>query len=182
MSTCRTHRLLLAAVGLAACATPPAAPTTSPGPAAAIPTFAAGDARVNTPGFVAQTLRLNQERDGVRYTLMAFAVGDTLTLGAMVKGSFRGTVRWTVGSRRLELPFDTAKPGADAKATVDGAASSLVGKGAEFRGTAWTNVELPLADWLHDGTALRLEFAPTEGQPLALPDAGHHFVAQLEHR
>ena len=145
--------------------------------------FATNDARVNTPGFVGQTLRVPKEVDGVRYTLMAFAVGDTLTLGAMVKGgAFRGTVHWTVGDRRLALPFDTATPGADAKVTVDSAASALVAKGAEFRGTAWTNVELPLADWLRDGTPLQLEFAPAQGQTQVLPEADHHYVARLERR
>jgi len=113
---------------------------------------------------------------------MAFAVGDTLRLGAMVKGSFRGTVRWAVGGRNLALPFDTATPGADAKVAVDGATSTFVGKGAEFRGTAWVDVELPLADWLRDGTPLQLEFAPEHGATQVLPDAGLHYVARLERR
>jgi len=156
---------------------------TRPGPEAVIPCFAADDARVSTAGFVAQTLRLNKDADGVRYTLMAFAVGDQLTLGAMVKGAFRGTVHWRVGERELTVPFDTAAPGTEAAVTVNGAPDQhFRAKGAAFRGTAWTNVELPLAAWLSPGTALQLEFTPASGTPQVLPEPGLHYVARLERK
>lgn len=146
------------------------------GPRAEVPVFAAGDARVGTAGFVQQTLRLPVERDGVTYTLMAFVVGDQATLGAMVKGSFRGAVRWAVGAHRLSLPFDAANPGAGVEVRVDDAArADVVAQGASFRGTAWTNVDVPAA-WLVDGAPLALEFAATGGSTVALPGGGEHFV------
>ncbi|MEO6593630.1 MAG: hypothetical protein ABIP94_02630 [Planctomycetota bacterium] len=156
---------------------------TKVGPDAPVPVFAAGDARVETPGFVAETLRLHHERDGIRYTLMAFDVGEKLTLGAMVRGKFAGQVHWQVGDRRLSFPFDTESVGRDIAVTDSGDPErQLVGQSASFRGTAWVNVELPLADWVVDGTSLQLTFAPHTGAKLALPDEGHHYVLRLVSR
>lgn len=163
-----------------ACATQAVSET---GPVAAIPVFAADDARVGAAGFVGETLRLSEEHDGVRYTLMAFVVGDRLTLGAMVKGSFRGTVRWTVGRRTLALPFDSAAPGAEVDVVATGAGDArLVAQGAAFRGTAWSNVELPTAEWIAAGTPLALAFERAVGGAVILPDPGHHYVVNLEPR
>lgn len=154
-----------------------------PGPEAVIPHFAADDARVNTGGFVAHTLRLHRDQDDVRYTLMAFAVGDQLTLGAMVKGAFRGTVHWTVGERQLRLPFDTAAPGTEVSVMMTGAPDfHLKARGAAFGGTAWTNLEVPVAGWIGAGTALQLAFFPAEGASQVLPEPGVHYLARLERR
>lgn len=161
----------------AGCATPGAA--TAPGPDAAIPVFAADDPRVNTGGFVRETLRLHEERDDTRYTLMAFAVGDILTLGAMVRGSFAGAITWRIDGRELSLPFDTAASLADVPVSVrDEPGLELRGQGAAFRGTSWVNVELPLASWGSAGTALQLTFEPRTGEPVTLPDDGHHYVVR----
>ena len=150
---------------------------------AAVPVFAKDDARVATAGFVQQTLRLPVERDGVTYTLMAFVVGEQATLGAMVKGGAgRGTVRWVAGDHRVALPFDTQSPGAATEVTVDGAAAAgVTAQGAAFRGTAWTNIEVP-AQWLGDGAPLALEFAPDKGGAIALPAAGAHYAVALTPR
>lgn len=158
---------LLAALAACAGAPPPA------GPDFTVPCFTADDARVGQAGFVAATHRENRDVDGVRYTLMAFAVGDKLTLGAMVKGAFRGEVRWQVGERTLHVPFDAAAPAAASQVVVagDAAAPPLQAQGAQFRGTAWTNIELPAA-WLPAGAPLALVFAPAQGTPVALPPAG----------
>lgn len=170
----------LLAVLTSSCATGPA---TLPGREAAIPVFAADDARVQTAGFVGQTLRLKKDHEGTNYTLMAFAVGDTLTLGAMVKGPFTGDVRWQVGDRSLTFPFDAAKAALGATVTVDDdPAKTLRGHGAAFRGTAWINVDVPLAEWLQDGTSMQLTFHANDGALLALPDIGYYYVARLASR
>jgi hypothetical protein len=152
------------------------------GPPLQIPAFAANDPRVDKPGFVGETLRVKKEVDGTTFTLMAFAVGDTLTLGAMVKGEFRGTVHWTIGSRDLRLPFDAASPGTHAEATVAGSDRRIPAQGAAFRGTSWTNLELPRAEWLPDGTPLQLEFAPEKGSGAILPERGTSYVARYAAR
>jgi hypothetical protein len=170
------HFALLPLLGACAAVDPA---VTREGPELPVPVFAAGDPRVGQAGFVGETLRLHREDDGVRCTLMVFAVGDTLTLGAMVRGAFRGEVRWRVGGRTLRVPFDAGAPAKDAEVAVAGAPGPLVAHGAQFRGTSWTNIEVPLAEWLADGTPVQLEFAPEAGSPRVLPDAGFHYVARL---
>lgn len=168
---------LLGSALAAACASPAGA--TKAGPEAQVPVFAAGDARVGTAGFVAETLRLHHERDGVRYTLMAFVVGDTLTLGAMVRGKFAGEVRWRIGDRRLSFAFDTDAAARDVPVSERDAGTQLRGQGASFRGTSWVNLDLPLAGWAADGTPLELTFVPRAGAALALPDGGYHYTMRL---
>jgi hypothetical protein len=97
----------------------------------------------------------------------------------MVRGTFRGEVLWRVGGRTLRVPFDAAAPAKDAAVTVIGAQGPLVAHGAQFRGTSWTNIEVPLAGWLAEGTAVQLTFTPEQGAAHVLPDAGFHYVAQL---
>lgn len=158
------------------------APRLQPGPHAEIPVFAADDARVATPGFVQQTLRLRSEQGAVTYTLMAFVVGETATLGAMVKGAFSGRVHWTLADHRLDLAFDAASPGAEVPVTIDGSVDGArTAKGAAFRGTAWTNVEVP-AGWLVDGAPLALQFEPAAGPAIDMPGGGAHYVVQLVRR
>lgn len=163
-------------VVLAACV---GSPPSQPGPRAEIPVFAADDARVSTPGFVQQTLRLRREQAGATYTLMAFVVGDKATFGAMVKGPFTGRVRWRIGARQLEMGFDAANPGAQVPVAIDGRVDNEIrAQGAAFRGTAWTNVELPAA-WLVAEAPLALQFAPVAGAPIDLPGDGRDYVVQL---
>jgi hypothetical protein len=163
------HALLLLALTTASCAV---SAGNRVGPTIEIPTFAASDPRIGQAGFVAQTLRLNLEENGVRYTLMAFRAGDTWTLGAMVHGDFAGEVRWQIGEKRLSMPFSSAKPAASTAVTVEPlTAEPLVAQGASFRGTAWTNLELG-KDWLTDGTPLQLQFVPQDGKTITMPDAG----------
>lgn len=172
--------VLLVPFALLACAH---APSTRDGAPAAIPVFRADDSRIGTAGFVQQTLRIHAEHDGVRYTLMAFAVGDTLTLGAMVRGSFRGEVRMQVGAHDLRWPFDVEHPPQEVDIAVDGGrGASRIGHGASFRGTAWVNVELPLSAWLRDGDPLHLEFLRDDGTHVDLPSADQHYVTRFEPR
>lgn len=152
---------------------------TTAGPVASIPVFAADNPAVETPGFVAQTLRLSVEKFDTRYTLMAFVVGDKLTLGAMCKGPFRGKVHWVVGGRKLAVAFDTANPGQEAAVDVIGDKTSLQAEGASTADTAWTNIEVPAA-WVANGTAMQLKFTPDSGAPIVLPDAERHYTVQLE--
>jgi hypothetical protein len=166
---------------LAACAaTAPAGADAAPdAPPAVIPVFASDDARVGTAGFVGSTLRLHEERGGARYTLMAFAVGDVVTLGAMVRDAvFRGRVRWRVGARVLEFPFDTESPGDAGPVTLDGARSEFAAKGAAFRTTKWANVDLPAA-WFDGGTGLQLRFVAEGGEVAVLPVTADCYRATL---
>ena len=155
---------------------------TSPGPKVEIPHFAAGDPRVNTAGFVRETMRLQVVRGDQTHTLMAFVVGETLTLGAMVEGDFRGLVRWKVGGRRLSFAMNTAGSLEDVPVEIEGDSTTPAptGQGASFRGTTWINIELPLIDWLSEGTPLQLVFFPEIGEdPLFLPDDGYHYEVAL---
>ena len=145
--------------------------------------FAADDSRVGTAGFVGQTLRLSKESDGVTHTMMAFVVGDTLTLGAMVKGEFTGNVHWQLGDRSLTFAFDASAVAADTAVMIDDDPSkTLQGHGASFRGISWINVDVPLADWAADGTSLQLTFTTNNGKLLTLPDAGYHYITHLATR
>jgi hypothetical protein len=176
------HPLRVTAIAcllLAACGTStPTAPR--PGPEIKIPVFAADDARVGKGGFVQETLRLHQEIDGVRYTLMVFVVGETLTLGAMTKGGeFKGTVQWTLGGRTLRTAFDSSKPAKDAEVTVTGGTGALVAHGAAFNGTSWMDVEMPVSQWLPEGALLSLTFTPEHGASKTLPESGASYVARF---
>ena len=145
-----------------------------------IPQFSASDPRVQTAGFVGETLRLHRDVDGQRYTLMAFVVGDTLTLGAMVKGAFAGDLSWKLGARTLRMPFDTkGKLRAVVVRVEPGESQPVQAEGASFRGITWLNVEVPAA-WLGAAdTELRLVFSPAAGSPIALPEAGGSYRATL---
>ena len=75
-----------------------------------VPQFAADDPRVKTAGFFTRTARTSRQGLGGEYRLMSYAVGDTVTLGAMFKGDmFRGTACFFVGAATIEFPFDTQK-------------------------------------------------------------------------
>ncbi len=170
----RSRGLLLWSTGLlAACAT---VEGTARGPEIEVPVFAADDARVGTAGFVAQTLRLHREEAGVRHTLMAFRTGETWTLGAMVKGDFVGEVHWHLDGRHLHMPFSSSAPAGKVPVLAEpGGAQVASAEGASFRGTAWTNVELPRA-CLHDGSTVQLQFVAATGAVVTLPDAGVSYV------
>jgi len=115
--------------------------------------------------------------------MMAFVVGDTLTLGAMVNGTFAGSVQWQVGERTLAFPFDTEAVRSGAIVTVsDDPNAKLEGQGASFRGTSWLNVDLPLADWGGNGSALQLTFTSKDAEVLTLPEVGYHYVMKLVSR
>jgi hypothetical protein len=164
----------------ASCATPPA---TLIGPTVEIPVFASDDERVGTAGFVGQTLRRSYAQNGVTYTLMAFAVGDTLTLGAMVKGGFAGDVRWQVGPRTLTFVFDTNNARAKTPVRVsDDPNADLEGQGAAFAGISWMNVDVPLSSFASGGTAVQLKFRCSADETVTLPNAGHHYVMLLAPR
>lgn len=175
----RSQLVFATALLFAACASAPKAPAVPAGPEIEIPRFAAGDPRVDQPGFVGQTLRLKHVVGDTTYTLMTFVVGDTLTLGAMVKGPFRGNVHWTIGARELRLPFDTKKAEKNTPVAVTGSRAVITAQGAWFQSNAWTNVELPCAEWLPAGTPLQLEFVPASGTAVTLPEAGAPYQAKF---
>ncbi|MEM8709305.1 MAG: hypothetical protein AAGG01_00020 [Planctomycetota bacterium] len=159
---------------------PPAA--TIAGPDAIVPRFSADDPRVQTAGFVGKTLRLNQEVDETTYTLMAFIVGDTATLGAMVKGSFQGEIRWCIGTSTMTFEMDTEASLSGIEVTVEGPplGNATVGEGASFRGISWINVDLP-AEALGEGTPLQLTFHPQASDtPIVLPQENTYYVTRVD--
>lgn len=156
-------------------------------PALAIPRFEAGDPRAESPGFVALTLRVSRARkvpdQEETYVLMAFAVGDTLTIGAMTKQPFAGVVRIELGERAIEATWDSTAKGDVAFASTGDDPLELAGAPGAFRGTSWVNVELPIADWLPNGeAALRLTFEPAAGAPIALPGGDAPYRAYFAER
>jgi pimeloyl-ACP methyl ester carboxylesterase len=156
-------------------------------PALAIPRFAADDPAVETAGFVARTLRVSRQRvvgDATQtFVLMVFAVGDTLTVGAMTKQAFAGVVRVELGEQAFEGEWDTSAKEPVAFTAADDEAPALEGQPGSFRGTSWVNVELPLAEWMPEGDAsLRLTFLPQDGEPIALPGGEAPFRAYLAER
>lgn len=137
-----------------------------------VPHFAADDPLVNQAGFVRETLRLNHEQGGTTYTLMAFRVGDVVTLGAMVQGGFDGSVEWQLGRSRIRLPFPQEPSDSRVAAEVHSSqpgAGEVVGQRASFQGTTWINVELDQDAWFSGPVSVQLTFWPRTGPPVFLP-------------
>jgi hypothetical protein len=144
-------------------------------PTLTVPHFSADDPRVGTAGFVGQTTRLSFVEGETTYTLMAFAVGDVLTLGAMVEGPFDGTAEWRVGGRSFSVPVTRANRGSD-EVPVTGA--EVTGRHGGFRDFDWVNVEVPLDDWLPDGTVVGLSFR-AGGRSITLPEGGGVYASEV---
>lgn len=150
--------------------------------ALSVPVFSEEDA--GGAGFFRSILNVGRNLEGeVHCSLNAFAVGDTLTLGPMVKGGkFKGEVSIRVGDRELVFPFDTEAEGRTATVQVNGgeSAGNLEGRRAGTSdGTRWTHVEVPLADWMPaDGTKVTVEFRAEGGKAIQIPAAGTSFVAR----
>lgn len=153
-------------------------------PALAIPSYPADDPRPQTGRFVRE-VRLAETTVGeTRFILMAFRVGDTLTLGAMTEGPFEGSANFRLGKRGLEFDF-AADHGEIAVTTTNPPAGAERPRGqqAGFRDYRWINVELESDLWLPDGaTLLGLRFRDRLGQVTTLPVTGGAFAARLEAR
>lgn len=152
----------------------------SVGPPLRVPHFRADDARVNTAGFVRETTRITRKVGDTKYTLMIFAVGDELTLGAMIQGEFRGTAYWSVGERQFAVLLDRRNRGRK-DIPVAGAVdpATRFGQHGGFGDHDWVNVAVPLREWLTDGTSVRLEFHADGVDPITLPTSGGVFAARL---
>ena len=94
---------------------------------------------------------------------MAWAVGDTLHLGAMVDGEFKGKVRFRVGAREISAPLDTA--GGSATTRVD-SGKVKISQGSAG-GKTWVEFSVPRPD---KRSKLRVEF---------LGGLNHEVVARL---
>lgn len=182
-------RTALLALTLVACGGPARTPSTSPLASSSnspsqphdrlvVPQFAVDNPLIGTPGFVAHTTRINRPVEGTTFTLMAFAIGDVLTLGAMVEGPFDGTAHWTVGERTFSVPVRRSNRG-----TTDVAVSgqALVGQHGGFNAFDWVNVEVPIDEWLPNGTRVRLEFEAADAR-VVLPHDGGWFDAVVAPR
>jgi hypothetical protein len=143
-----------------------------------VPRFRADDPRIGTAGFVSQTTRIDRAVDGTTYTLMIFAVGDAVTLGAMVNGTFDGMATWSVGDRTFQVPLRRANRGRN---DVPVTGERLAGEHGGFDAFDWINVDVPLDEWLRDGTRVRLAFLG-EGLTVALPSDDGWFVSALAQR
>lgn len=155
-----------------------------------VPSFAAGDPQTKTAGFVRRVRLVEREVGGSRYILMAYVVGETLTLGAMVQGAFAGEATFTLDSPRgsgglvrLTMPF-AGEPGAvpvplrSVRGGVVDGEDSVFGQRAGFRGYRWVTVDLPAAEWLpRAGRRLGLVFYGGPDGPVCLPVEGLFFAA-----
>ncbi len=152
-----------------------------------IPMFPADDERVSTAGFVTQTLRVHKrvpaagDGDLNQFTLMAFAVGDTLTLGAMTYQEFQGDVLWEIADTTVSFSFDTNVRGM-VPVRIGGAKPEEIGQFGSFRGIHWVNVELPLPIPDENGILLRLRFQPGRGDTVAIPGGPAPFAAAFTDR
>ena len=146
----------------------------------AVPSFTKDDKRIDTAGFVRLTRRVSWTKDKATWTLMAFRVGDVVTLGAMVKGAdFSGQVRFSLGETAVEVPFDTKVKPKDkvAARTVGQKDAKVTAQQASFRGTHWINAELKVNDWFTKRPMpLVVEFLPKSGEPVRLPGASASFA------
>lgn len=160
-------------------------------PDLAIPRFDADDDRVGTAGFFGRTLRTGRltapspadaevDPPPAHRRLMAFAVGDTLTLGALTDQSFEGSVEFQVGAMTFSLPWNTAEAQGPIPARSTGSIDTRAqGQPGSFRGQHWVNLELPLEDVLPGAHGpLRLVWKPKEGPALALPGGPEPFHAR----
>lgn len=153
-----------------------------PGPPLEVPAYQADDPVVNQGGFVNQVRLAEVERAGTSYILMAFAVGERMTLGAMVQGPFTGDAVWRVGSYGFRVSFDTGQTRVVDLSAPAGTAD-LVAQTAGFRDFRWVNVDVDRAGWFPGGEAdLALEFLPSGGKPIVLPDEGWAYDARLVER
>ncbi|MCA8942754.1 MAG: hypothetical protein KDB80_09375 [Planctomycetes bacterium] len=150
----KPHRVAFSTLLLAACAGGPREPL----PELSIPWFRPGDPVIESTGFVRHTQLTSVEDSGTTFILMAWAVGEALTFGAMTKGEpFRGEVEWTIGDARFEMPY--AGPGAVPIKTNQASAGELVGRAAGFRNFDWVNFDPPPSVLATEGeTEVRLEF------------------------
>ena len=166
---------------VAACDPPP--PIDPPAQVLTVPWFRADDPRIGTAGFVSQTTRIDRAVDGTTYTLMIFAVGERVTLGAMVNGDFDGVATWLVGDRAFDVPLSRSNRGRrDVSVTARVPDSlRLTGEHGGFGAFDWVNVDVPLDEWLEDGTRVRLEFR-ADGLHVPLPSEHGWFVSALAER
>ena len=149
-----------------------------------IPSYRADDPRPQTGGFVRE-VRLAETIVGeTKFILMAFRVGDTLTLGAMTEGPFEGTARFRLGEH--ELGFEFAPEHGDVAVETTNPPAGVerpIGQQAGFKGFRWVNVDLDSDAWLPDGAArLDLRFTDRAGRVTSLPTTGSAFAARLDPR
>lgn len=142
-----------------------------------VPRFDGKDERTRTAGFVGLVRRENTEVDGNRFTLMAYAVGDTLTLGAMIKGEFAGRIEWQLDDRGWAFPLDTAQKGGPdvAMEAMWGQGATPRGERAGFRGYTWVNFNQPASGVRR----VRLVFRRATGEPIVLPTDADAYEIRL---
>ncbi|MEL6904429.1 MAG: hypothetical protein AAFP22_03430 [Planctomycetota bacterium] len=177
--------LSLSLVLLASCASN-SAPSPAPveGPALEVPRYAEDDERPNTGGFVRDVSLASVERDGTTFTLMAWQVGDVLTLGAMTDGAFTGQVEWQLGTRGFRFDVDEEpRSGRMPVEAIDppAGAAALGGDKAGFSSFSWTNVDLEASLWWFEGpAALSVTWRTEAGKLVRLPEEGAFAARRFE--
>ena len=153
-----------------------------------IPSYSIDDPRPQSGGFVSQVRLAEIERAGTRYILMAWEVGDVLTLGAMTQGPFEGEVDWRIGDAHIHFSVDAESGSGKVPVTASAAPNGvepLSGERAGFRDFRWTNVELRTSQWLSERSgALSVSFRANDGAVVSLPPAGAyamHLAARTRH-
>ncbi|MEM7204045.1 MAG: PQQ-binding-like beta-propeller repeat protein [Planctomycetota bacterium] len=148
------------------------------GPVLEIPSYAADDPRPKSGGFVREVRLAEVERDGTKYILMAWEVGEVLTLGAMTQGPFEGDVDWRLDDAHVRFAV-TTEPRSGKVAVVakhaSAGASPLEGRKAGVGDYRWTNVDLPSPLWFaRRRGAVSLTFRAKDGAVVTLPQNGSY--------
>ncbi|MDA1263766.1 MAG: hypothetical protein O2816_01650 [Planctomycetota bacterium] len=145
-----------------------------------VPCYAADDERTKQPGFFASTRRVWREREGVRYQLMTFAIGELWTLGAMIQGDFAGEIELEVDGHVHGVALDTGElPTEPLPVLRNGEASQLTAQALSFRGWTWVTLEFKKP---YPNTRFELRFLPSEQRAITLPGDGAQFWVQLVNR
>jgi hypothetical protein len=142
---------------------------------ALIPRFAAGESRVAKPDLGGDLFRIDRDVAGQKFTLLAVAVGNTLTVGARVKGSFAGNVTWRVGNHQLKFVLGARQPPAEIPIEVMGelAGSNFVGRATGSQSFRQVDIDLPLDTLTNGNGALQVRFIPGDGgAAVSIPATG----------
>lgn len=140
-----------------------------------IPRFATGESRVAQPDLGGDLFRIDRDVADQKFTLLAVAVGNTLTVGARVKGSFAGNVIWHVGNRQLKFVLGARQLPAEIPIEVMGelAGSNLVGRATESQGLRQVDIDLPLDTLTKGNGALQVRFLLGDGgASVSIPATG----------
>lgn len=128
-------------------------------PVLVVPSFKKEDPRTKTAGFVAETVRVSRIVKNDRFILMAFSVGDKVTLGCMVYQPFDGEVQLEIGQRILRVPFSTSNKQRRIDVWEGSEKMDFQGGVGRVRKIVWFTMEMEKKKWFKDSTSLSITFS-----------------------